>query len=117
MAQALFRPEVIHGDLLVERGLSLKRGSVRWASDLGSSRFLRCSRRPTSAGPPTCAEFAQFSSKHKLVGFRVKAARESKGWTQDRLTEGLGLKDRQSVSDIENGKRMLRTEEMPKPSE
>lgn len=49
---------------------------------------------------------------HKLIGFRVKAAREAKGWTQDQLTEGLGLNDRQSVSDIENGKRSLRAEEM-----
>ena len=51
-------------------------------------------------------------TSHKLIGFRVKAAREAKGWTQDQLTEGLGLNDRQSVSDIENGKRTLRAEEM-----
>lgn len=49
---------------------------------------------------------------HKLIGFRVKAAREAKGWTQDQLTQGLSLNDRQSVSDIENGKRTLRPEEM-----
>lgn len=49
---------------------------------------------------------------HKLIGLRVKAAREAKGWTQDQLTQGLGLNDRQSVSDIENGKRTLRPEEM-----
>ncbi|WP_374338529.1 ImmA/IrrE family metallo-endopeptidase [Leeia sp.] len=49
---------------------------------------------------------------HKLIGFRVKAAREAKGWTQDQLTQGLRLNDRQSVSDIENGKRTLRPEEM-----
>ncbi|MGO9444691.1 MAG: helix-turn-helix transcriptional regulator, partial [Thiobacillaceae bacterium] len=48
----------------------------------------------------------------KLIGFRVKAAREAKGWTQDQLTQGLGLNDRQSVSDIENGKRSLKPEEM-----
>lgn len=48
----------------------------------------------------------------KLIGLRVKAAREAKGWTQDQLTECLGLNDRQSVSDIENGKRALRAEEM-----
>ena len=48
----------------------------------------------------------------KLIGYRVKAAREAKGWTQDQLTQGLGLNDRQSVSDIENGKRGLRPEEM-----
>lgn len=48
----------------------------------------------------------------KLIGYRVKAAREAKGWTQDELTQGLGLNDRQSVSDIENGKRALKPEEM-----
>lgn len=48
----------------------------------------------------------------KLIGYRVKAAREAKGWTQDELTQGLGLNDRQSVSDIENGKRALKPDEM-----
>mgnify|MGYP001766816548 FL=1 len=48
----------------------------------------------------------------KLIGYRVKAAREAKGWTQDQLTQGLGLNDRQSVSDIENGKRALKPDEM-----
>ena len=48
----------------------------------------------------------------KLIGYRVKAARDAKGWTQDQLTQGLGLNDRQSVSDIENGKRALKPEEL-----
>lgn len=48
----------------------------------------------------------------KLIGYRVKAAREARGWTQDQLTQGLGLKDRQSVSDIENGKRALKPDEL-----
>lgn len=48
----------------------------------------------------------------KLIGFRVKAAREAKGWTQDRLADGLGFNDRQSVSDIENGKRALKPDEL-----
>lgn len=48
----------------------------------------------------------------KLIGHRVKAARETLGWTQDRLAEALGLNDRQSVSDIENGKRVLKPEEL-----
>lgn len=49
---------------------------------------------------------------HKLIGYRVKAARDAKGWTQDQLTQGLGLNDRQSVSDIENGKRALKPQEL-----
>lgn len=48
----------------------------------------------------------------KQIGYRVKAAREAKGWTQDQLTYGLGLNDRQTVSDIENGKRALKPDEM-----
>lgn len=48
----------------------------------------------------------------KLIGYRVKAARDARGWTQDQLTQGLGLNDRQSLSDIENGKRSLKPEEL-----
>jgi len=48
----------------------------------------------------------------KLIGCRVKAARESMGWTQHRLSQGLGLNDRQTISDIENGKRNLKPEEL-----
>jgi Zn-dependent peptidase ImmA (M78 family)/transcriptional regulator with XRE-family HTH domain len=48
----------------------------------------------------------------KLIGYRVKAARVAAGWTQDRLTQGLGLNDRQSISDIENGKRALKPDEL-----
>jgi Zn-dependent peptidase ImmA (M78 family)/DNA-binding XRE family transcriptional regulator len=48
----------------------------------------------------------------KLVGYRVKAAREAADWTQDQLASALGLNDRQTISDIENGKRMLKSEEM-----
>jgi len=49
---------------------------------------------------------------NRLIGYRVKAAREAAGWNQDRLAEALGLKDRQSVSDIENGKRRLQADEL-----
>ncbi|PIQ12832.1 MAG: DNA-binding protein, partial [Hydrogenophilales bacterium CG18_big_fil_WC_8_21_14_2_50_58_12] len=48
----------------------------------------------------------------KLIGYRVKAARIAAGLTQDQLTQGLGLNDRQSVSDIENGKRALKPDEL-----
>jgi Zn-dependent peptidase ImmA (M78 family)/transcriptional regulator with XRE-family HTH domain len=48
----------------------------------------------------------------KVMGCRVKAAREAKGLTQDELAKGLGFNDRQSISDIETGKRGLKAEEM-----
>lgn len=48
----------------------------------------------------------------KLIGYRVRAAREQSGMTQDALAVKLGFKDRQSVSDIENGKRSLKPEEL-----
>ncbi|MBE0509536.1 MAG: ImmA/IrrE family metallo-endopeptidase [Gammaproteobacteria bacterium] len=48
----------------------------------------------------------------RLIGYRVKAAREAFGWTQDQLAEAMGLKDRQSISDIENGKRALKPDEL-----
>lgn len=47
-----------------------------------------------------------------IIGMRVKVAREGAGWKQDQLAELLGLKDRQSVSDIETGKRSLKPEEL-----
>jgi Zn-dependent peptidase ImmA (M78 family)/DNA-binding XRE family transcriptional regulator len=53
----------------------------------------------------------------KLIGYRVKAAREAMGWTQDQLTQRLGLNDRQSLSDIENGKRALKSDELLAVSE
>jgi len=54
--------------------------------------------------------FEQLSQR--LIGYRVKAAREAYGWTQDQVAEALKLKDRQSVSDIENGKRALKPDEL-----
>ena len=48
----------------------------------------------------------------KLIGYRVKAAREAKGWTQAQLTEAIELNDRQTISDIENGKRALKPDEL-----
>lgn len=53
----------------------------------------------------------------RLIGYRVKAARVAAGWTQDQLTQGLGLNDRQSVSDIENGKRALKSDELLRVAE
>ena len=49
---------------------------------------------------------------NRLIGYRVKAARETVGWNQEQLADALGLNDRQSVSDIENGKRRLQADEL-----
>jgi Zn-dependent peptidase ImmA (M78 family)/transcriptional regulator with XRE-family HTH domain len=49
---------------------------------------------------------------NRLIGYRVKAARETAGWNQEQLAGALGLNDRQSVSDIENGKRRLQADEL-----
>lgn len=52
------------------------------------------------------------SISQKLIGRRIKAARETAGWTQEALTHKLGLNDRQSLSDIENGKRIVKPNEL-----
>ncbi len=46
------------------------------------------------------------------IGYRVKAAREAKKWKQTQLADALGLKDRQSISAIENGDRALKPDEL-----
>ena len=48
----------------------------------------------------------------RSLGFRVRAAREAKGWTQDELAAQLRLENRQSVSDLENGKRSIKPDEL-----
>jgi Zn-dependent peptidase ImmA (M78 family)/DNA-binding XRE family transcriptional regulator len=48
----------------------------------------------------------------KLIGYRVKAARETRKRTQEEIASLLGLKDRQSISDIETGKRALKSNEL-----
>lgn len=50
------------------------------------------------------------STRH--IGFRVRAAREAAGRTQDDLAALLGLENRQSVSDLENGKRGVKPDEL-----
>lgn len=51
------------------------------------------------------------------VGLRVKHAREQQDLTQEELSVILGFKDRQTISDIEKGKRAVKTEELLKLSE
>ena len=46
------------------------------------------------------------------IGRRIKALREERGLSQDELAEVLGVKDRQTVSAMENGARRVRAEEL-----
>lgn len=46
------------------------------------------------------------------IGPRVKYAREKLRMTQDFLADAVGFKDRQTISDIENGKRAVKTDEL-----
>ena len=49
---------------------------------------------------------------NKTIGFRVKSARDSREWTQEQLAQALGFNDRQTISDLETGKRVLKPEEL-----
>lgn len=53
----------------------------------------------------------------RTIGHRVRSAREAKGWTQDQLTAALGLNDRQTVSQVENGRRTLKPDELVRLTE
>jgi len=46
------------------------------------------------------------------LGLRVRYAREALGLSQEQLKAKLGLKDRQTISDIEKGKRTLKAAEL-----
>lgn len=56
-------------------------------------------------------------SLSKTIGYRVKAAREAKHLTQVELANALELNDRQSISEIENGKRSIKPDELVRLSE
>lgn len=47
-----------------------------------------------------------------VIARRLKHARETKGWTQDRLAKEFGFKDRQTVANIEAGQRKLAADEL-----
>ena len=48
----------------------------------------------------------------RLIGKRIKALREERGFTQEKLAEMFGFKDRQTVSAIETGARQVTAEEL-----
>jgi Zn-dependent peptidase ImmA (M78 family)/DNA-binding XRE family transcriptional regulator len=48
----------------------------------------------------------------RMIGYRINAAREISNWSQQQLAEELGFKDRQTISDLEKGKRALKPEEL-----
>ncbi|WP_446831595.1 helix-turn-helix domain-containing protein [Candidatus Foliamicus sp.] len=47
-----------------------------------------------------------------LIGNRIKALREARGWSQDDVARMLGFKDRQTVSAIETGVRRVTAQEL-----
>lgn len=49
---------------------------------------------------------------NRSIGSRVKNVRELRDMTQERVAEAMGFKDRQTLSDIENGRRSLKAEEL-----
>lgn len=53
----------------------------------------------------------------RAIAYRVKAARMAKDWSQEQLSQALGISDRQTISDIETGKRALKSDELLKLSE
>ena len=48
----------------------------------------------------------------QLIGTRVRALREARGFTQDQLARQLGFNDRQTLSAIETGERRVSAEEL-----
>ncbi|MFA6568543.1 MAG: XRE family transcriptional regulator [Victivallales bacterium] len=48
----------------------------------------------------------------KLIGERIRDARDSKGVKQDEMADFLGIKDRQTISSIERGERKVTSEEL-----
>lgn len=49
---------------------------------------------------------------HRMIGERAQIARKKAGLTQEELSDRLGFKDRQILSNIESGKRRVSTDEM-----
>ncbi|GAA4357628.1 ImmA/IrrE family metallo-endopeptidase [Variovorax defluvii] len=60
----------------------------------------------------TSAKDAGPSISARALGLRIKAARESRGMTQDSLTSDLGFADRQTLSAIEQGDRKVKPKEL-----
>jgi Zn-dependent peptidase ImmA (M78 family)/transcriptional regulator with XRE-family HTH domain len=52
------------------------------------------------------------TTTQKTIGYRIKAAREAMSLTQVQLADALALNDRQSISDIEKGKRSIKPDEL-----
>lgn len=49
---------------------------------------------------------------NRMVGDRIRVARETSGLTQKQLSDRLGFKDRQTLSSIETGRRKINSEEL-----
>lgn len=56
--------------------------------------------------------FAGSKNFERMVGLRIRVAREKQGWSQKELSDRLGFKDRQILSAIENGLRKVSSSEL-----
>ena len=54
----------------------------------------------------------EHSPPARSLGFRIKAARDALSLNQGQLSDALGLKDRQTISAIENGERQVKPAEL-----
>jgi Zn-dependent peptidase ImmA (M78 family)/transcriptional regulator with XRE-family HTH domain len=55
---------------------------------------------------------AEDKATARSLGFRIRAARDAKGMSQEALRSALGIADRQTISAIENGERAVKPEEL-----
>jgi len=54
---------------------------------------------------------------NRSIGYRIKNAREACDMLQEQLAPAMGFNDRQTLSDIENGKRSVKADELVKLAE
>lgn len=51
---------------------------------------------------------------HRMMGKRIKRARKKMGWTQEELTQEMGIANRQTIQQMEAGERKLMADELMK---
>jgi len=97
----------------IHRGFSLC-GVENFPHSSCNCGFARVSCDSPSAGlsPVSVPMEASTSAIAVNVGLRIKHAREQLRLTQEQASARLGFNDRQTLSDIENGKRAVKSDEL-----